>query len=164
VIKIDCYFLDASALVKRYMPENGSELINQLIENVQNNRLFLLIITFGEVISIFVRKRNGQQILDTEYCQAVVDFNNEFLNNTEITIQSVTDDLVRNSLSLIESYSINATDAIILECALGLDCELRAKDDDLVLVTTDIRLSNAAKSSGLKVWNLETDSQLDLEL
>ena len=111
-----------------------------------------------------VRKKNSKQITESFYYRSVVEFEKEFLNNPKILIQSVTDDLVRNSLSLIESYSINATDAIILECALDLDYELRAKGDDLVLVTTDIRLSNAAKSSGLKVWNPEADSQLDLEL
>ena len=158
------YFLDASALAKRYISESGTPLVNHLIRTVPEDRLILLIIGFGEILSILVRKKNSKQITESFYYRSVVEFEKEFLNNPKILIQSVTDDLVRNSLSLIESYSINATDAIILECALDLDYELRAKGDDLVLVTTDIRLSNAAKSSGLKVWNPEADSQLDLEL
>ena len=158
------YFLDASALAKRYISESGTPLVNHLIRTVPEDRLILLIIGFGEILSILVRKKNSKQITESFYYRSVVEFEKEFLNNPKILIQSVTDDLVRNSLSLIESYSINATDAVILECALGIDCELRAKDDDLVLVTTDIRLSNAAKSSGLKVWNPETDSQVDLEM
>ncbi|MDQ1327366.1 MAG: PINc protein, partial [Candidatus Poribacteria bacterium] len=112
------------------------------------------------ISSILVRKKNAKQISESFYHHAFAEFKKELLDDTNISIQSVKDNLVRESLLFVEKYSLNATDAIILRCALNVKYTLMT-DDDLVLVTTDIRLSNAAKSSGLKVWNPETDSQLD---
>ena len=157
------FFWDTSALAKRYIPELGTSSVNYLIETIPKNRMFMLILSLGEILSVLVRKRNSKQISDRFYSQSLAEFNKELLRDKVISIQSVYDKLIQESLKLIEQYSLNATDAIILECALGINGELRVKGDDLVLVTTDIRLSNAAKSSELKVWNPERDSQSDLE-
>lgn len=157
---MDYYFLDASALAKRYVPETGTPSVKDLIDRVPDRFFIILILAFGEIMSIFVRKRNNKIISETAYYQVIVEFEKEFLNNPEILIQSVTDELVKKSLSLIELYSINASDAIILESALRIANELREIGDNLILITADIRLYDAAKSSGIKVWNPETDGQL----
>lgn len=160
---MDYYFLDASALAKRYIPEVGTSSFKELINRVQGSFFIILILAFGELMSIFVRKKNNKIISKTAYEQVIVEFEKEFLNNSEILIQSVTDELVKKSLSLIELYSINATDAIILESALRIANELREIGDNLILITADIRLYDAARTSGLKVWNPEIGSLSDCQ-
>ena len=155
------YFLfDTSALAKRYVPEVGTPLINHLLNTVSKQRTFVLVLAFGELVSFLVRKKNSGQISRMSYLQALADSRSEM---TGMVIQSVSDDLVWKSLSLIEQYSINATDAIILRCALNIADTLRVLGHDLVLVTSDIRLANSAQSSKLVVWNPEKDDQSSLE-
>ena len=64
---------------------------------------------------------------------------------------------------MIQQYSINATDAIILRSALNIADTLRVLGHDLVFVTSDIRLVNSAQSSKLVVRNPEKDDQSSLE-
>jgi len=155
------YFLfDTSALAKRYVPEVGTPLINHLLNTVSKQRMFVLVLAFGELVSLLVRKKNSGQISRMSYLQALADSRSEM---TGMVIQSVSDDLVWKSLSLIEQYSINATDAIILRSALNIADTLRVLGHDLVLVTSDIRLANSAQSSKLVVWNPEKDDQSSLE-
>jgi predicted nucleic acid-binding protein len=155
------YFLfDTSALAKRYVPEVGTPLINHLLNTVSKQRMFVLVLAFGELVSLFVRKKNSGQISRMSYLQALADSRSEM---TSMVIQSVSDDLVWKSLPLIEQYSINATDAIILRSALNIADTLRVLGHDLVLVTSDIRLVNSAQSSKLVIWNPEKDDQSSLE-
>ena len=53
------FYLDASALAKRYIPEKGSNLVDAIVDTVSADRIFLLNIGAGEVMSILVRKRNA---------------------------------------------------------------------------------------------------------
>ena len=155
------YFLfDTSALAKRYVPEVGTPLINHLLNTVSKQRMFVLVLAFGELVSLFVRKKNSGQISRMSYLQALADSRSEMIS---MVIQSVSDDLVWKSLSLIEQYSINATDAIILRCALNIADTLRVLGHDLVLVTSDIRLANSAQSTKLVVWDPERNDQSSLE-
>jgi predicted nucleic acid-binding protein len=154
------FFFDTSALAKRYVPEVGTPLMNHLLNTVSRQRTFVLVLAFGELLSLFVRKKNSGQISIMSYLQALADSRSEMTN---MVIQSVSDDLVWKSLPLIEQYSINATDAIILRCALNMADTIRPFGHDLVLVTSDIRLANSAQSSKLVIWNPEKDDQSSLE-
>jgi len=58
------FYLDASALAKRYVPEAGSPLLDQIFDSVHGTRMFLLNVSVGEVVSILVRKRNAGVISD----------------------------------------------------------------------------------------------------
>jgi predicted nucleic acid-binding protein len=58
------FFWDTSALAKRYIPELGTSSVNYLIETVPKNRMFMLILSLGEILSVLVRKRNSKQISD----------------------------------------------------------------------------------------------------
>lgn len=147
------FFLDASALGKRYVVEIGPLLVNHLLDTVPKERLMALLLALGEVISILVRRKNAGDIAEMAYRQAMVEFCAEVAGVAGIPHQSVSDDLVRTSLPLIEQHSLNATDAMILRCALQGAEALRASGDDLVLVPSDTRLSSAAQASGLLVWN-----------
>ncbi len=71
--------------------------------------------------------------------------------------------LVLAALPLIQTHSINATDAVILRSALGLAASLRGVGDDLVLVAADHRLLKAAQTEGLLTFNPEAQTQPDLD-
>jgi predicted nucleic acid-binding protein len=157
------FFLDASALGKRYVVEVGTPLVNQLFNTVPKARMIVLIIALGEIVSTLVRRKNAGQISKAAYQQAMAEFRTEIAEAADLPLQAVSSDLVRTSLPFIEQYALNATDALILRCALQVAEALRATGHDLVLVTSDSRLAAAAQATGLLIWNPERDSQAALD-
>ena len=81
---------------------------------------------------------------------------------SEFKTISVPDTLILNSMSLIETHSINSVDAIVLRSALDIATELRNTGNRLVLVASDQRLLRAAQTEGMLVFNPEIDSQQTL--
>lgn len=159
---MNSFYLDASALVKRYVPEKGSPHVHAILDGVPHNRIYLLNVGAGEVVSIFVRKRNAESISTASFGQAYVDFETEILRAADIRKQSVSNRLALSSFPLIVAHSINSTDAIVLKSALAIARKLRAGGDDLVLAASDQRLLRAAQAEGLTTFNPEIQDQAAL--
>ena len=157
------FYFDASALVKRYTQEIGSDKINFLFTHVPLNRLICLILGVVEMFWVCVRKKNDGRITDLDFSQAGINLNHEIIDNSSgFRTVPIPDTLVLNSVSLIETHSLNSVDAIVLRSALDIASELRNTGDTLVLVASDQRLLRAAQSEGLLVFNPEIDSQQTL--
>lgn len=154
------FYFDASALVKRYTQEIGSDNINFLFNNVPLNRMMCLILGMVELFWICVRKKNDGRITHRNFSQAWINFNYEVINSQSgFKTISVPDSLVWNSMDLIEIHSLNSVDALVLSSALDIGTRLRNTGDTLVLVASDQRLLRAARAEGLQVFNPEVDSQ-----
>lgn len=113
-------YWDASALVKRYVAEVGTLLVNQLFTKVSRSRMICLHICTGEVISIFVRKKNSGLITNAIFAQAMANFRVEVLDDVNFKLISTDAHLISSSHPLIEKYALNATDALILRSALNV--------------------------------------------
>lgn len=123
------FYLDASALAKRYVPETGSALVDAILDTIPARRVLVLNVGAGEVVSIFVRKRNAGLLSAADFGQAYADFENEILHAADIKTVSVTNRLAWSSLPLIIAHSINSNDAVLLRSASPLpgDCAAPAK-------------------------------------
>ncbi len=53
------YFLDASALVKRYITEAGSKWVSQLTDPAANNTILIAEITMAEVAAALAAKHRA---------------------------------------------------------------------------------------------------------
>ena len=157
------FYLDASALAKRYVPETGTPVINYLFQQVSRDRMVCLNLGTLEVISIFVRKKNANRIPVAAFNQAFTDYRQEVLDAADFTKTSVTDSLISAALPLLAKHSLNATDALVLRSALQLSVQSRAVGNDLVLVASDQRLLKAAQAEGLVTFDPETQDQLALD-
>ena len=157
------FWLDASALVKRYVAETGTPVVNYFFTRVPLQQMLCLLESVGEIISVFVRRRNGRTITGSGFNQAMLDFRSEVSLCAEVERVYPTEGQIAASWGLIETHSINSTDAIILRCALDSAIELRADGDDLILVGPDVRLLRAAQAEGMLTFNPETDSQTVLD-
>ena len=82
------FYIDASALCKRYVPENGTSVMNYLFASVNREQMMCLMIGAGEVISIFVRKKNSQRITSSEFTQAMADFRSEVIDASDFELIS----------------------------------------------------------------------------
>jgi predicted nucleic acid-binding protein len=160
---VNHFYWDASALVKRYAPEIGTPLVNHLFSHVQLDRMMCLVNCTGELISIFVRKRNTKLITDAALSQALVDFRAEVVDAGAFKLVSVEDALVLAPYTLIEKYSLNATDALVLKPVMDVAALLRPAGDDVILVTSDLRLLHAAEGEGVTTFNPEVGLQAQLD-
>lgn len=153
------FHIDASALAKRYLPELGTPLVNQLFASCHPRRFIVFNVGVAEVVSILVRRRNAGHISAAAFAQALAEFGAEMVHETRVRKVFATSTLVTAALRLIPLYSVNATDAIILQSALERATKLRAKGHDLVLVASDQRLLKAAQAEGLATFDPETQDQ-----
>lgn len=155
------FYLDASALAKRYTVELGTAIINYLFSSASPDRLYLLNIGIAEIVSVLVRKKNSGRLSVVELNQALIDIGAE-ISFSAVNKETAENHLVTGALTLIQSHSINSTDAIILRSALDLASQWRTGGDDFVLVASDQRLLRAAQAEGLKTFDPETQPLADL--
>ena len=125
------FYLDASALAKRYVVEQGTLVMNHLFRRVTRHDMMCLTLGILEVISIFVRKKNASAVLHTAFNQAMTDFRSEVIDAANFAKIPATDSLVNAAAALVEKHSLNATDAVILRSVLDLVIALRATGDDV---------------------------------
>jgi len=154
--------MDASALSKRYTPEIGTALIDQIFAGAALDRLYVFSVGIAEIVSVFVRKKNAGQLSAAAFTQALVNFGAEILSSTKLRVVEADSMLVVTALPLIDKHSLNATDAILLRSAINLAAGHRLDGDALVLVASDHRLLRAAQAEGLETFDPETQSQADL--
>ena len=159
---MNSFFLDGSALAKRYVTEPGTLVLDLLLANVSPDRLVVLNVGFAEVVSILVRRKNAGTLSSATLAQALIHLGQEIIHAPTLRKVEPTNALVIAALTHIENHSINATDAIVLHAALGLTQHFRVRGDDLVLVASDQRLLRAAQVEGLGTFNPESQDQAAL--
>lgn len=152
------FYLDASALVKHYSREIGSDLVNRLFQHISVREMTCLTIGILEVVSILVRKRNDGRLSEGLFSQAMANFRAEVIDTGDFSITSVTDSMILSALSLIAKHNLNATDAVILRSAVDISQGLSTEEDQLVLWTSDRRLAQAAQREGIAVFDPEVET------
>ena len=158
------FWLDANAIAKRYVVEDGTPLINYLFTHVSAERIICLFDSMDETRFVIVKKRNRAEITVSEFNQAIQQFEAEVVNSTEIVQVHATIDQKEAARQLIHDYPINSSDAYILQCALDKANELRIDGHDLILVSNDQRLLEAAKSEELRTFDPNINSQTTLDI
>lgn len=166
------FWLDASAAVKNYISENGTSDMQYFFTHVPPARMIFLYEGVGEVISIFVRRRdigsrNPKSALGiTEMCfnQIRQQFDVEVINCSKVEKVHATENQKTAALHFLEKHSLNNTDTQILRCALDKANQLRIGGHDLILMSSDTALLYAAKEEGLLGFNPETDSRAALDV
>jgi hypothetical protein len=157
------FYFDASALAKRYVKEKGSEVVLRIFSGVAVDRMRALMIGLAEVVSIFVRKKNGGVISPDLFRASLLLFKREVLENIRFKKLEVDSILISRAIPLIEKHSINATDAAVLRSAMDNSAFEKERSDELILVTSDKRLQTAATAEGLRVINPETAKLDEIE-
>lgn len=160
------FWFDASAFAKRYVVEDGTQLINYFFAHVSTSRMLCLVDSLNEVHFIIAGKHQeqGGTLIQPDHNQAIQKFETEVVNHADVEKVKATDTQRKDARELIEAYLINSTNALILQCALDKANELRTVGNDLVLVCADNQLLIAAKREGLRTFNPENDSQEDLDI
>src|SRR5689334_17934891 len=108
-------YLDSSALIKRFIEENGSAVVDHIIKRhrpISTSRLSYL-----EIYSCFARLKRQGSLSEKAYKAASQQFEKEFLAYRTI---EVTPELFAIARSLTEKHPLRSLDAIQLASAARL--------------------------------------------
>jgi predicted nucleic acid-binding protein len=156
-------FFDASALAKRYAPEIGSDFINELFLQFPCEQMTVSMIGVSEIVAVLVRKHNDGRLPSELFASALLELNDEIIDNEVLSLTTVDDQLIFSSQQLIVQHNINATDAIILQSCLDLQQRL-PEEDQLVLLSSDKRLLRAAQNNNVSVLDPEVANFSELQV
>jgi hypothetical protein len=141
------YFLDSSAVVKRYVQETGTAWIRTLAASATGHFLYLARIAEVEVTAALARRR-GQPGLSVVQAKAALGlFRQDFVQDYRIA--EVTVPLLQHAALLADLHALRGYDAVQLAAALGVRAQIPA----LILVSGDGDLNTAAVAEGLPVEN-----------
>lgn len=153
------YFLDLSAVVKRYFPEQGHNWVRILHESVRRSELYISQAAFIEVVASICRKAREQKT-PTEIRDAII---NTFRRGAWHTygVRLVDETLYTAAGDLCRSHNLRSYDAIQLACAIAVRTEKEAlefelsesKLADFIFVSGDLKLLDIALAEGFKVEN-----------
>ena len=142
------YFLDSSALVKRYAAETGSAWVENLTDPRSGNRIFVAAITHVEVIAAIARKKKGLLLSATDAAAAIGRFENDL--QTDLRVFDLTPNVITMAARLAEKHALRGYDAVQLAVALEINAARTARRlTGLMLISSDVELNTAAQSEQL---------------
>ena len=135
-------YFDTSALVKKYISENGSDNADKLLLSASD--IYISIIGHIEAISSFRRLLLEREIDEKDYDQLKLEIDQDFQFFNVIDVSS---EIVLSAIKTIDKYQLKSLDSIHLASAI-----LKKRDIDF-FISSDQKLLNAAKKEGFKVIN-----------
>ena len=148
------HYFDASALVKLFVPEQGSEYLHAFMK--VNTTFYSTSFCFAEALSVLKRKHlltKDHDCIDREtYLKALKDISiwiGTIIRIDDVPFGKNPIGIFREAEGLINKYDIDMIDALqIITIRKGI-IALEGK----LLITADKGLEKAAQGEGVTVWN-----------
>jgi uncharacterized protein len=134
-------FADSSALAKRYISDEKSEVFDRLLQD--SDSLAVSILCLPEIVSALCRRLRERFLTKSQYAAAKAALEADL---ADATVIALIDQVLLAGVGLLESYPLRASDAIQVSSALIWGADLFA--------SADTRRCAAAKAAGLKVVKL----------
>jgi predicted nucleic acid-binding protein len=131
------YFLDTSSWIKRYSGENGAEMVDSLIET---KNIVVYDLAIVELVSNIYRLKNEGFLSSSEINEIIAAMYND-LKNFEVVRHGLND--VFAFQSICEKQRQTAIDGMILLLA--------KKINDVVIITSDVRLKDGSMLENIQV-------------
>ncbi|MFN0070922.1 MAG: type II toxin-antitoxin system VapC family toxin [Chloroflexota bacterium] len=147
------YFLDSSALVKRYVREIGSAWVNEITEPRAQHGLLIAEIGIAEVAAAFGARFRNQQNIDQQIRERTL---RRFLDDCDDRFVIVATDraIIDKAVELTGRHRLRAYDAVQLASALSIRDALEDPGQiPPILVSADSELLEAGIAEGMMVEN-----------
>lgn len=146
------YYLDTSALVKRYVAEVGSEWVRALADPTNDNLLLTSRLTIAEIRSALARRRRETPISDDDHMLLLSALASQTL--TQYHLVELEAPVIELTGTLLDRHILRAYDAVQLASALIINQALVVAGlPPLIFVAADDRLLTAAQAEGLPTEN-----------
>lgn len=147
---VDLYFLDSSALVKRYTFETGSRWIRDLFVPGVAVRVLVARITWVEVLSALSRLHREQRLDRPTFDDSLRTLQQHF--RAEYQMVEVDAAVIERAGNLVQKHPLRAYDAVQLASALRMyEAFSPVPSVRFHFVSADVRLHEAAAHEGLPV-------------
>lgn len=144
------YYLDTSALVKRYAREAGTDWILDLTDVTAEHDLYTVRVTGPELIAALFRKVRRGEVPPDEARRSAVNFRIDWQQQYQIV--EVTALVANGAMELAERHGLRGYDAVHLASAVALQ---QVRDTvglpALTFVSSDIRQRETASVEGFLV-------------
>jgi uncharacterized protein len=130
-------FFDSSSFAKRYIEEKGSQLVDDICQDASD--LSISVICIPEIISALNRRVRERSLSQKDY-QIIK--HSLFDDVRDILIINLTEEVISNTIKLLETSALRAIDALHIACALEWGTEL--------FVSSDKKQIHAAGQAGLQ--------------
>lgn len=139
------YYLDSSALVKRYAAESGSDRVASLIEG--DYKIAVSWLAIPETLSAVARRAKGGSICVEDLAAIRSQLNQDMRRFMIVDVCGAPIDGIE---MLIARHTLRGADSIHLSTALWL---WKASKSPVVFVASDNELLTAARAERLKILN-----------
>ena len=149
------YFLDSSAVVKRYINEAGSGWVHDLHWPLDRNDIFIAAVTPVEVIAAISRRARAEHVPQGLIRPACALFRHDLrLDYQTIEVDEI---LVEQAMDLSERHALRGYDAVQLAAACQVQgMALTQGLAPITVVSADLELNEAALAEGLLVEDPNT--------
>ncbi|RIK38343.1 MAG: hypothetical protein DCC55_21425 [Chloroflexi bacterium] len=142
------YFLDSSALVKRYLRAQGSTYVSTLGADTEN-LLYIAQIAGVEVVSAIARHALAKSISRRKAQTAITRFRADYAARFIVLLVNL--QLIESAMQLAETHALRAYDAVQLATVLRI--ARNAPQLTLTFVCADEALNKVAQTLGLAIEN-----------
>lgn len=149
------YFLDTSALVKRYLAERGSPYVRGLFQST-DAVFYQTFLTPLEISSALYRRRRAGQISHEELSLLLKSY--AVHSHEEYLLLPYSESAIDTAGTLLARHPLRALDAIQLASALKLRDSLPPGTPPLIFLSADEKLIDAARQEHLGAENPEKRS------
>jgi len=150
------YYLDASALLKRYLREAGSEWVIEITNPENRHSIYLSHLTLAEVAAVFAAKSRAPGGISQRRRQRLL---GAFLAECEdrFLLIPVHPAVIERAIDLSQQYRLRGYDSVQLATALEVKTILQNNSaSDLRFIASDQDLLLSAQAEGLTGIDPET--------
>jgi uncharacterized protein len=145
---VDAYFLDSSALLKRYVPEVGTAWIQSITDAQNQNLLVAAHIAWVEISSAVARRQREGNISSIQANQILTALHAHW--NTQYFIVAIDHTVINLAGQLVNQHPLRAYDAVQLAAVLSLQKQLSPPNVvSFTFLTADTRLLAIAQAENL---------------
>jgi uncharacterized protein len=149
---VDVYFLDSSALLKRYVPEVGTVWVQSITDPQNQNQLIVAHIAWVEICSAVARRQREGSVSNVQANQILMTFRSHW--NIQYFTASIDEAVINLAGQLVNKHPLRAYDAVQLAAALSIHNEMNpAGVTSFNFLTADDRLLAIAQAENLLVDN-----------
>ena len=136
-------YCDTSALIKRYVDEEGTHTVDSLWSESPN--IITSVVAFAETVAAFIRKLREGILTEKEYAETLTIFKADFDSFILVSITSELNDMIEG---IVARYPLRGLDAIHLSSALMFSS---SGSFPVQFACFDRALNEAALSEGLTI-------------
>lgn len=145
------FYLDTSALVKRYKTEDGSATVDRLYEDLPaGSNLATSFLSVLEFISALRRLLKANSISNDEFGDIVSTFSHEI---EPFLIRTIDDKTVADAITYVVKHALRSADSMHLATVIELREIMKEIGENVIFICDDEELINAGRKENLDALN-----------